>query len=146
MCKDQHTCLHAPIVIIIRTPEACTLISPTCTGTRCNCQRNQLDCCRQVESFKTINLAWSNYYTLTAKITPEQTGNTVRQHWCSSSFLLQICNISTAHVWRKRKILASYGSLSQSLKRSVPAKWKISIHPNLHHSSNSVNPLHNLLI
>lgn len=73
--------------------------------------------------------ALSDNYTPTAVITPEQMRETVAHHWRASSFLLQICNISTAHGWRKSKNLASHGSLLQRLKYLVPATIELNPPP-----------------
>lgn len=88
--------------------------------------------------------ALSDNYTPTVVITPEQMRETVAQHWRASSFLLQICNISTAHGWRKSKNLASHGSLLQRLKYLVPATIELNPpHPQL---QPQLHPLLNLPI
>lgn len=88
--------------------------------------------------------ALSDNYTLTVVITPEQMSETVAHHWRGSSFLLQICNISTTHGWRKSKNLASHGSLLQRLKYFVPATIELNLpHPQL---QSQLHPLLNLPI
>lgn len=122
---------HAPI-LIIHPPGACTSISPACTGMHCNCGWISLLSSGWVFTVEIWMRALSDNHTLTVVITPEHNRETVVHHWRGSSFLLQICNISTALGWRKSQNLASHGSLLQRLKYLVPATIELNPpHPQL---------------